>query len=247
MEDLFAQRTGDAANPGQVPDEEAWRIDEPAPVESRRLQCTMRSLPKTAVQALREQARAEGTTVTGALMAVLASAGSGIAGTTGTVGFNVPADVRRRVSPPLPAELVGAYFVRAHVVARVAELAEDAWSRGRTLESAFRQDLARCLVRRPWSPGGIRELVDEVSRPGRSTFDLAYLLTNLGAVDTGAAVTGFWFTTVQTAGVEAFVVSGATVAGVLHLTIAWPEPLVRRSEGENLADALVDGLARLVS
>jgi hypothetical protein len=44
---------------------------------------------------------------------------------------------------------------------------------------------------------------------------------------------------VQTAGVEAFVVSAATVAGVLHLSVAWPEPLVDASSAERLADLLV--------
>ena len=103
------------------------------------------------------------------------------------------------------------------------------------------------MVRRPWAPGDVRDLLDQLSRPGRSTFDLAYLLTNLGVVDAGAPITGMWFTTVQTAGIEAFVVSGVTVCGSLHLTVAWPEPLVRRSEGEDLADALVRGLAHISS
>ncbi len=245
MEELFRLDSGRAANPGRVPDAEAWRIGQSAPVEARRLRCTMRSFPREAVQALRTRARNEGTTVTGALMAVLADARRRFAWATETVGFNIPADIRPRVRPTLASDLVGAYFSRAHVIARMAALDEDTWSRARVLEAAFREDLPGCFVRRPWAPGDVRDLLDDVCRPGRSTFDLAYLLTNLGAVDAGDAVTGMWFTTVQTAGVEAFVVSGATVGGTLHLTVAWPEPLVRPSEGEDLADALVDGLRDL--
>ena len=130
MEDLFPLDRGGAANPGRVPDAEAWQVVQPAPVEARHLRCTMRSLPAGAVQALRTRAREERTTVTGALMAVLADARRRFAWATGTVGFNIPADTRPRVSPALSAHLVGAYFARGHVIARMAELDQDTWSRG---------------------------------------------------------------------------------------------------------------------
>ena len=129
MEDLFRLDKGAPANPWRVSKAEAWRVVQTAPVEARRFRCTMRSVPGEAVQALRTRARNEGTTVTGALMAVLADARRRFAWATGTVGFNIPADVRPRVSPPLSGDHVGAYFSRAHVIAQMAELDQDVWSR----------------------------------------------------------------------------------------------------------------------
>lgn len=247
MEDLLPVTDGSLPVPGQVQVDEAWRVGTVAPVEQRRLRCTMRSLPSGMVEALRSRSHAAATTVTGTLMAVLVGARRSLSGATGTVGFNLPADVRPRVSPQLARRLVGAYFARSHVIAHAEELGGDPWSRARALERAFQEDLTRCLTRRPWTPADAATLIEQVSRPDRSTFDLAYLLTNIGVVEAGSVMTGMWFTTVQTAGVEAFVVSTATVGSTLHLTVAWPEPLVDQSEGECLADVLVEGLASIVS
>ena len=82
---------------------------------------------------------------------------------------------------------------------------------------------------------------------GRTQFDLSYLLTNLGPLDLGPGVTGLWFTTVQTAGVEAVVVSAAGVAGGLQVTVAWPEPLLRPETGMAVADGLVSRLTELAA
>jgi hypothetical protein len=131
------------------------------------------------------------------------------------------------------------------VITRAGAGPEDPWARSRVLEQQFAAELEAALVPQPWATDDVGRLLDRVTRPDRDEFDLSYLLTNLGAVDVGPVVTGLWFTTVQTGGVEAFVVSAATVAGALHLTVAWPEPLVDRVTGAALADALTDAVTRM--
>ena len=247
MEDLFAADKEVAAGLSQVPQSVAWRVACSAPVEARRLRCTMRTVSAEVIRTLRARAGGMGTTVTGALMALLVDAGRRFAWTTGTVGFNIPADVRARIDPPLSGDLVGAYFARSHVIAEQAECDVDPWLRANALAASFRRDLAKSLTKEAWTGGELDDLTAEVTRADRATFDLGYLLTNLGVVDAGPAVTGLWFTTVQTAGVEAFVVSCASVCGNLDLTVSWPEPLVTRSDGEALADALLDSISALAS
>ena len=82
----------------------------------------------------------------------------------------------------------------------------------------------------------VQALMAGLARAGRSRFDLAFMLTDLGRCDLGPLATGFWFTTVQTAGVEALVVSAAGVADRLELGIAWPRPLLPDGDAEAFAN-----------
>jgi hypothetical protein len=155
------------------------------------------------------------------------------------VGFNVPFDLRARVTPPIPAVTVGAYFGRAHVFGDGPSCDGEPWAAARTLDAALRDDIATAARPPAWDATTVHELVAQLCRDDRSTFDLAYLLTDLGRVDLGPHATGMWCTTVQTTGVEAFVVSVAGVAGALDLGIGWPRPLVGDATATAFADALV--------
>ena len=116
------------------------------------------------------------------------------------------------------------------------------------LEDAFTRDLGACrAAATPPTPGQVADMAASIVDAGRTQFDLSYLLTNLGPLALGPGVTGLWFTTVQTAGVEAVVVSAAGVAGGLQVTVAWPEPLLRPETGMAVADGLVSRLTELAA
>jgi hypothetical protein len=246
METLLPPPTDEGPAPGVAPPGRGWPVEQRAPVAQRRLALTTREVGATPLARIHRRAHEEHTTVNAVLMAVLVDVHDEIDPVGEVVGFNVPADVRRRLDPPLPPDQLGAYFARPHVWARRADRTPDIWARARAMETAFAADLEACLTSGPsWQPGQVARLVEGLADPERDRFDLAYLLTNLGVVELGPSVTGLWFTTVQTAGVEAVVVSAATVAGQLHLTVAWPEPLLGPSTGAAVADLLVERLAAL--
>ncbi len=226
--------------------EGAWPVLQEAPTGQRTFGFLTLEVPGDVLAAVHTRAQEEGTTVTSALMVALCAASRALPDTTDTIGFNVPADARGRVTPPLDAQTVGAYFVRSHIFADRSDAPRDPWALARDLAHAAHADVSACL-RRPaaWTTDEVAALVRRQCDDRRSHFDLAFLLTNLGAVRLPDDVHGFWFTTVQSTGVEAFVVSAATLADTLHLGVAWPDPLVDRASGETLAQAFRDALRYL--
>jgi len=248
MEDLLpahAPATAGTPAPGTVPEAECWRVEQPAPASARTFGFTDRTVDAAVVRALHERARAEHTTLAAALMVACCRARTAVPGHRPLVGFNVPFDLRSRVTPPIPAATVGAYFGRAHVFGDGPAADRDPWAAARTLDDALRADIATAAPPPAWDATTVRALVAGLCRDDRTTFDLAYLLTDLGRVDLGPHASGMWCTTVQTTGVEALVVSAAGVAGALDLGIGWPRPLTGDATATAFADALVAGVHAL--
>ena len=97
-----------------------------------------------------------------------------------------------------------------------------------------------------WDDTTIRALLADLCRDDRSSFDLGVMLTDLGVCELGPSVSAFFVTTVQTTGVEAFVVSAASPEhGALCLGIGWPRPLVDDTTAHRYADELVTQIIRL--
>ncbi len=251
MEDLLDGAASVAPAPGASAPGAGWPVARPAAAGGRRLALTTRELGPEVIDPVHRAAHAEHTTVNAVLMALLCDVHDELSPGGAEIGFNVPADVRGRVTPALEPDRLGAYFARPHVWAtRQDDQSPRAglWDRARSLEDAFTRDLGACrAAATPPTPGQVADMAASIVDAGRTQFDLSYLLTNLGPLDLGPGVTGLWFTTVQTAGVEAVVVSAAGVAGGLQVTVAWPEPLLRPETGMAVADGLVSRLTELAA
>lgn len=228
VEDLLPRRPAGTASPAPAAAAPGtgWPVDRAAPPADRRLGVTTLELGAGVVDGLRRGAHAAATTVNAALMSALCTVQRQAGAVAAPIGFNVPADLRRRLDPPLPPGQIGCYFARPHVWDH-GDADLDPWARARALETAFTADLTASFDAGPaWRPADVAATVRALCRPERDRFDLSFLLSDLGRLDLGSAVTGLWFTTVQTAGVEALVVSAASVGEGLQLTVAWPEPLL---------------------
>lgn len=248
MEDLLPAHVPASSGPpapGTVPEAERWTVERSAAASARTFGFTDRALAADVVRALHDRARAERTTIAAALMVACCRARTAVPGHRRTVGFNVPFDVRGRVTPPIAGATVGAYFGRAHVFGDGPASDDDPWAAARVLDAALLADIATAARPPAWDAATVRALVAGLCRDDRTTFDLAYLLTDLGRVDLGPHATGMWCTTVQTTGVEALVVSAAGVAGALDLGVGWPRPLTSDATAAAFADALVTQLTAL--
>ena len=247
MEDLLPVEAP-AAAPGASPEADRWPVARRAPSQERTFGFTDRTIDRDLVVALQQRAHVERTTI-GALLAVACSrARHVVPAATDHVGFNVPYDVRPRTTPKLPATAVGAYFGRAHVFASGARCDAEPWDAARDLSEQLQHELATMVRPTSWDDETIRALLRDICRDDRSSFDLGVLLTDLGACDLGPDVTACFVTTVQTTGVEAFVVSAVSPEERdLCLGIGWPRPLVDDDTAHRYADELVRQLARLAA
>jgi hypothetical protein len=244
MEDLLPARAPTAA-PGRSPEADRWPVARRAAAPDRTFGFTDRTVAADTVAALQRRAHQEQTTI-GALLGVACTrARATVPGAGDHAGFNVPFDVRPRVSPRLPADAVGAYFGRAHVYSSGVECDAEPWRAARRLSSDLHDELAAMVQPPTWDDSTIDALLADLVRDDRDRFDLSVLLTDLGVRDLGP-VSACFVTTVQTTGVEAFVVSAVSPAGGdLCLGFGWPRPLVDDEVARAYADAVVDQLAEL--
>ena len=242
MEDLLPSTAPPPAvtpAPGAAPEPDRWSVQQPAPAAARSFGFVDRTVDADVVHTLHDRSRAEHATLAAALIVACCRARTAFPGQRPLVGFNVPFDLRGRVTPPIPGATVGAYFGRAHVFGDGPRCDDDPWASARAFDAALRDDIATAARPPAWDATTVQDLVAQLCRDDRTHFDLAYLLTDLGRLDLGPHATGMWCTTVQTTGVEAFVVSAAGVAGALDLGIGWPRPLVADLTATAFADALV--------
>ena len=245
MEDLLPDSAPPAA-PGLSPESDRWPVARPAPSASRTYGFADRTVDHETTSRLQTRAHAEQTTI-GALLGVACTrARTVVPGASDSLGFNVPYDVRPRVSPPLPAGCVGAYFGRAHLYTSGPSCDREPWSAARDLSAQLHAELAAMARPPAWNDGAIRALLADLCRDDRASFDLGVMLTDLGVCELGPSVSAFFVTTVQTTGVEALVVSAASPAGgELCLGIGWPRPLIGNDTARAYADELVAQIARL--
>ncbi len=245
MEDRLPVDAPPAA-PGASPAAERWSVAQRAPAQERTFGFTERTVDHDTVTAVHRRARTEHTTI-GAVLAVACSrARHAVPGATAHVGFNVPYDVRSRATPPLPSAAVGAYFGRAHLFASGAQCDDEPWAAAVDLSDQLHRELAAMVRPAAWDDDTVQALLRGLCRDDRSSFDLGVLLTDLGECDLGPEVSACFVTTVQTTGVEAFVVSAVSpVDRDLCLGIGWPRPLVDDTTAHRYADQLVTQITRL--
>ena len=246
MEDHLPLATTSLA-PSTLNLDDQWPVQQRASASHRAFGFLDRRIEAVTVDALLARARAERTTIASALATTSCRARHALTGHGNVVGFNVPFDARRRVTPPLPHDTIGAYFGRAHLYGDGRASDSDPWEEARRLDAALRAEIAGASQPSAWDSNSIRTQVAELCRDDRSTFDLDVLLTDLGRVDLGPAARGYWFTTVQTTGLEAFVVSASSADGALDLGIGWPRPLVSDDTAQTFADVLVTQLHELIT
>lgn len=244
MEDLLPAHAPPAA-PGLSPEADRWLVARRAAAPDRTFGFTDRTVDADKVAALQRRAHQELTTI-GALLGVACTrARATVPGAGGHAGFNVPFDVRPRVSPPLPADTVGAYFGRAHVYSSGVVCDSEPWRAARQLSRDLGDEFAAMAQPPAWDDSTIDALLADLVRDDRDRFDLSVLLTDLGVRDLGP-VSACFVTTVQTTGVEAFVVSAVSPAGSdLCLGFGWPRPLVDDAVAHAYADAVVEHLTKL--
>ena len=246
MEDFLPARAIDLTPPTMTVTDQ-WQVEQQSPATDRSFGFLDRFLDATTVDALHKRTKEEHTTIASALAVACCRARRTLTNHGEVVGFNIPFDARRHTNPPLPNNTVGAYFGRAHVYGNGTTSDNDPWSEARRLDVALRAEIEHASRPARWDSRDVAAQVAELCRDNRESFDLDVLLTDLGTVELGPDARGLWFTTVQTTGLEAFVVSVATCNGVLALGVGWPQPLVSDATALAFTDALVQEVQSLAT
>jgi hypothetical protein len=116
-------------------------LDTPGPPSGRRYRVRGLGLDPDATARLTERARAEGTTVHGALSAALLQAVATVQGGPATMGCGSAVDIRRHVVPPLADEVLFAVSA-ANVTVRVSPDG-DLWALARAIRADLLADVER--------------------------------------------------------------------------------------------------------
>lgn len=230
-----------AAPPARLPQD-----DDVTPGE-RRTRLLQRHIEAEQLEALAARARAEGTTVQGALAAaMLQAAALEAGGKRATLGLNSPLNLRDRLTQPVGAAFglfafAPPLFLEADPAAPLWGLAREVRARLRALAEtdAALAVLAQLEVRVP------REANAAQAMPGRIAAQppVAVGVTNLGRVPPAPAgplrVRSFdCAASLELAGASV-VVYAATFEGRLALTFMHPEPVVGRARAARIADQVV--------
>lgn len=234
------------------------RRDDPAPTPAyaRRARVLPRTFEPPEAERLAARARAEGTTVHGALSAalilgVLADAGLD----EGRVAFGSPANVRQQLSPPVGEDLG---FYVSMVAFRAAVRSDMAfWDLARAVRREAEKDLARSaqlslltLMSRLLGPlAGIgklepRAMIDRFERNVVTTTGL----TNLGRLAIETAYPPFalerCFFAVSPSALGDFVATSTSVQGRIEWIFVWPEPVMTEAHATALVDDIVERVRR---
>lgn len=228
----------------------------PTPAYARRARVLGRGFDPPEAERLAARARAERTTVHGALSAalilgVLADAGL----ERGRVAFGSPANVRQQLSPPVGEDL--GFYVSLVGFRAVVHRDMAFWDLARAVRREAERELARgahltlmALMSRVLGPMvGIgklepRPMIDRFERNANTTTGL----TNLGrlAIDTafGPLALERCFFAVSPSALGDFVTTSTSVNGRIEWIFCWPSPVMTEAHANALADAIVDRVRR---
>lgn len=230
-------------------------LEASAPVESRRSVMLVRTDSRLEVEALQARARAEGTTITGAVSGALLTAARTCWGPAPrrTLGHSI--SMRQRVRPNVPPEQLGCY-VTGLQTEHALDRERPVWVLAREATDGIRRAMARgetflnLQASKHGLPGlasHLREAAENAATAGRVG---GLALSNRGRLpklEFGPFAVRCWHsgTSNHTIG-NLLQLSTATLGNRLSSTLVYVEPLVSRRKAEAFFEAVHETLARAV-
>lgn len=234
------------------------RRDADAFAHSRRTRVISRLLDVATTEALSARARAERTTVHGALSAaiVLGVLADGAPGTRGSVAFGSPVNVRARLDPPVGEE--AGFYVSMVAFRSAADPKTPFWDVARAVRRSLERDLERdaglsllhvlpaffALI------GGSRLAPRTLAERWERLVPATTGLTNLGRLGIETrfgplSIEDCFFAACPSALGE-FMCTSTSLHGRVRWNFLWPDPVMTSAHATQLVDSIVDRLSAAI-
>lgn len=228
--------------------DEPWRHAEAAALSERRTRYLHTVIEASAITALIARCHARKVTITDIMLAALARALAGLAGTPDRFVITVPHNVRDVPEPPIDHGEMGLYVVEISVVCeRRPCLDSDPWTLAADLATQVRAGVEPSMMVDPdYDPKAVDGAIAREADGARRTFSKV-VLSNLGVQKITRGADGLdvdqcYIGVSQRSGDTAFFVTAMTIDGALNVSIGACQPLISIADHNSVAERFLTTL-----